>query len=252
LDEGRDAAALFVLRRAGSWRFGRCAACNACRPLDRTCGAAVTITYPRAFPTHKNYRDITITQRKVVGVNTAPGSLVGQSYEWPGERWEAQISLPLMSRADGDAWEAWLTSLRGPVGSFLLPVPGATPRGAAAATPGTPQADGAASARARTLAIKTGLGVVANYLRAGDWLSIGTGSSRRLHRVLVDASLDSSGKATLDIWPALREALTNSATLYVSSATGKFMLLNSSHDLKVDVAGRYQPAVISCVEDLRP
>ena len=212
----------------------------------------MTITYPRAFPTHKNYRDITITQRKVVGVNTAPGSLVGQSYEWPGERWEAQISLPLMSRADGDAWEAWLISLRGPVGSFLLPVPGATPRGAAAATPGTPQADGAASARARTLAIKTALGATANYLRAGDWLSIGTGSSRRLHRVLVDASLDSSGKATLDIWPALREALTNSATLYVSSATGKFMLLNSSHDLKVDVAGRYQPAVISCVEDLRP
>lgn len=212
----------------------------------------MTISYPRTFPTHKNYRDITITPRKVVGVNTAPGSLVAQSYEWPGERWEAQISLPLMTRADGDAWSAWLISLRGPVGTFLLPVPGAAARGAASATPGTLQADGAASARARTLAIKTGLGTTANYLRAGDWLSIGTGSSRRLHRVLVDASLDSSGKATLDIWPALREALSNSTTLYVSSATGKFMLTGSAPDLKVDVAGRYQPAVIACVEDLRP
>lgn len=212
----------------------------------------MTITYPRTFPTHRNYKKITISKRKVVGVNTAPGSLVAQTYEWPGERWEGQIALPLMNRADGDAWDAWLTSLRGPVGSFLLPVPGAIPRGAASATPGTPQVDGAVAARSRTLPLKTGLGAVANYLRAGDWLSIGTGSTRRLHKVLVDAGLDSSGKATLDIWPALREALVNSTTLYVAAATGKFMLAAATPDLDIDVAGRYQPAVISCVEDLRP
>lgn len=210
-------------------------------------------TFPRAFPTHKNVRDIKIRARKVVGVNTSPGSLIAQTYEWPGERWEAEFSLPLMSRADGAPWAAWLISLRGPVGSFLMgDKTGAAPLGAAAANAGTPQVDGAQLALARVLNIKTGLGAVAGWLLAGSFLSLGTGASRRLHMVMADAALNSSGKATLDIWPALRANVANNDTVYLTNTTAKFMLATSAPDYTIDTSGRYQPATISCVEDLRP
>lgn len=214
----------------------------------------MAISFPLALPTHKNPRSIDITMRKVVGVNTAPASLVAQTYEWPGERWEAQIVLaPAMARDDGDPWVAWLTSLRGPVGSFLLgSLAGATPRGAAAGNPGTPQVDGDQAAQLRTLAIKTGLGTTANYLRAGDWLQLGTGSTSRLHKVLQDASLDSSGKVTLDIWPALRSAVGNSAPIVLSGAKGKFMLATSSPSYAENSALMIEVGAIPCVEDLRP
>lgn len=211
----------------------------------------MTISYPRTFPTHKGVRGIHIRQRKVVGVSTAPSSLIAQTYEWPGERWEADFTLPPMSRADGEAWIAWLISLRGPVGSFLMGDPaGATARGSAAGTPGTPQVNGAQSARARTLDIKTGLGTVSNYLRAGDWISLGTGSSRRLHKVLADASL-SSGNVTLDIWPSLRANVSNNDTVYVANATGRFMLAGNPTEYDIDVASLYRPNTIACIEDLR-
>lgn len=209
-------------------------------------------TFPLAFPA-VGVKAITIRPRKVVGVNTAPSSLISQTYEWPGERWEADVSLAPMQRAQAEQVIAFLISLRGPVGSFLMGDPsGKAPRGAAAQTPGTPQVDGSQSGQARVLAVKTGLGAaVPNWLRAGDWISLGTGSSRRLHKVLADASLDSSGKATLDIWPSLREAVANNATVYVASATGRFML-GTAIDYAIDAASHFRPATLSCVEDLRP
>lgn len=211
----------------------------------------MTISFPLTFPT-TGIREIVFTPRKVVGVNTAPDSLVAQTYEWPGERWEAQVTPPPLARQDGEAFAAFLVSLRGPVGSVLLGDPaGATPLGSASATPGTPQVDGAHSARSRTLALKTGLGTVANYLRAGSWLSLGTGSSRRLHKILVDVSLDSSGKATLDIWPSLRSAVSNNAPVYLSSTTGKFMLNTSAPQYTIDVGSMFRFGAISFVEDLR-
>ena len=209
-------------------------------------------SYPLDFPASLKLKSAVVRLRKIVGVNTSPGSLIQQTYEWPGERWEVDLTLPLMTRANGAACAAWLGSLRGPVGSFLMVPPGgATPRGSASGTPGTPQVDGAQAARQRTLPIKTGLGTVSGYLKAGDWIALGSGAGRRLHRVLADASL-SGGTATLDIQPALREAVADNATVTVANATGRFMLTSAAPDLAIDTAGRYQPAVIGCVEDLRP
>ena len=209
-------------------------------------------SFPLDFPTHTKLKSAVMRLRKVVGVNTSPGSLIQQTYEWPGERWEAELTLPLMTRANGAIWSAWLGSLRGPVGSFLMVPPGgAVPRGSAAVTPGTTRVDGAQAARQRTLPIKTGLGAVTGYLKAGDFIALGSGAGRRLHRVLADVSLV-SGAATLDIQPALREAVADNAAVTVANATGRFMLTSAAPDLAIDTAGRYQPAVIGCVEDLRP
>lgn len=213
----------------------------------------MSISFPRTFPTHKGIAGLTLRERKVAGIAEAPGSLVQQVYEWPGERWEGEFTLPPMRRENADPWLAWLSSLRGAVGSFLMGDPSRTrPRGLAFWTAGTPQVDGAQSARVRTLAIKTGLsGARAGWLKANSYLSLGTGSSRRLHKVLVDVDLDASGKATAEIWPALRAAVADNDTVYITDTTGKFMLAQSTVEQAIDNARIMRPARVAFVEDLR-
>jgi hypothetical protein len=208
-------------------------------------------TYPLAFPS-VGIKQATPRFNKVVGQNTAPGSLVAQVYEWPGERWEVDLDLPLMNRATAQVWEAWLLSLRGPVGSFLMAViDAAQPLGAAASNAGTPQVDTDQAALSRVLKIKTGLGDVTGWLKAGDWIQLGSGNATRLHRNLSDASLV-MGKATLDIVPPLREAVADNAAIVVSGCKGKYMLSSAMVQSAIDSARRRQPVSITAVEDLRP
>lgn len=215
----------------------------------------MSISFPLANPwadaTLRRPTGLVIRQHKVVGVSTSPGSLVQQVYEWPGERWVGEFTLPPMERPQGMRWATLLMSLRGSVGSFLLGDPLATePMGAAAALPGTPQADGAHAARARVLNIKTGLGAIGNWVKAGSYFSVGTTTDRRLHIVLRDASLNSSGKAALEIWPGLRTAGVGDEPIYFSNPTGKFML-TSEVEYRADVNGHYRSATVGFVEDLR-
>jgi hypothetical protein len=125
----------------------------------------LAIQYPLAWPTHRGLRDIVIRRRKIVGGARSPFSILSeQFYEWPGnERWEADINLPPMGRNDASPWIAWLLSMDGPIGTFLMGDPdGATPRGLGT---GVPQVDGGGQL-GKELAIKTGLGTTANWLRA--------------------------------------------------------------------------------------
>lgn len=206
----------------------------------------MAISYPLAFPT-SGINHITIRRRKIVGASRAPFSILSeQFYEWPSnERWEADIDVPVLERADADAWIAWLLSLDGPVGSFLMGDPAyTTPRGAAT---GTPQVDGAGQA-GKELVVKTGLGTTANWLRAGDWLQLGSGSSARLYRTLQDVSLASDGRATLDIRPKLRRATVDSETITLTAAKGLWRLDGNTVDYAIDAARKYRPATIMAVE----
>lgn len=197
----------------------------------------MAISYPLAFPTHKGVRSITIRQRKVVGLSMSPFSLIPQTYEHPGEMWEADITLPPMNRAAGEAWIAWLASLRGSVGSFTMGDPaGATSRGGAS---GSPTATG--SIRARTITVSGGSG----SLYAGDWISLG---GRYLHKVLANVAL--GGSASVEIWPALRAAVSGAACT-VNGATGRWFLAETP-GWDIDVASIYRPQTIKALEDLRP
>ncbi|HZQ01418.1 MAG TPA: hypothetical protein VFB13_17870 [Reyranella sp.] len=209
-------------------------------------------TYPLAFPTYTGVKGATIRYNKVVGQSTSPGSLVTQVYEWPGERWEADIQLPVMTRANAEQWAAWLLSLRGPVGSFLMGDPsGAVPRGAASSASGSPTVSGTNSALSRTLAIATtGLGSVSNWLLPGDWIQLGSGATTRLYKNLTAASLVANA-VTLDITPPLRVAPNPGDPVVVSGALGKFMLSSGQVQHAIDNALHFTPATIAAVEDLR-
>lgn len=200
----------------------------------------MAISFPLAFPTHRGPVSVTIRPKSVTGVNVSPFSLVPQVYKWPGaERWEMDISFGPMSRANGEAWNAFILSLEGPVGSFTMGDPsGQTPRGTA--TSGV-TATGSARATSITLA---GSGT----LLEGDWISFS--SHRWLHKMKKSVTL-SGGGVTAEIWPGLRAALSGAATA-TTAAKGRFMLLTESPEWSVDLAGHHHPPMLKAIEDLRP
>jgi len=210
----------------------------------------MAVSYPLALPTARGVAQVTIRHRKIVGLSASPfAALAQQTYEWPGnELWEADIALPAMVRADAAPWISFLVSLDGPIGTFLMGDRSATqPRGAAAQTPGTPQV-AVGGATGKELAIKTGLGVVANYLRAGDWLQLGAAGTSRLYMVMKDVSLAADGHATVDIRPALRFATVVNETIVLAAPKGVWRLAGGTSEYMVDTASHYKAATIKAVE----
>lgn len=207
----------------------------------------MAITFPRDFPTVSAPYKITWRDTFVVGVSEAPFSLLQQVQEFQGTRWEADLSFRPMSADVGRQMVTFFRSLRGRSGTFLFCDPRYDgPQGVGG---GSPEVDGG-DQTGLTLAIKTGLGTVPNYLKQGDLFSYGTGLSRRLYAVTSDASLDGAGKVTLDIWPRLRESPADSTALDILTPTGRFRLATNSIEHDEDEVGNITLATMPIVEDL--
>ena len=200
----------------------------------------MAISYPLTFPTHTGVRSANFIARNVVGNTLSPFTLTQQVQKGQGQRWEADISLPLMKREDAEQWISFFVKLNGSYGTFLMGDPNAsTPRGSASLTPGTPVVNGA-SQTGDELDID-GLPVsTTGYLKAGDYIQLGTGETSKLYKVLDDVDTNASGEATLTIWPDLRSSPANDATVVVSGAKGLFRLSTNVSDWQINEAGFYQ------------
>jgi hypothetical protein len=184
----------------------------------------MAISYPLSTPTNKTIAEIRLIARNVVGVSTSPFSFKQQTYQFSGQRWEADIQLPAMQRENAEQWVAFLMSLYGQKGTFLLGDPlGTTAQGSASTAAGTPVVNGA-SQTGGTLAIDGLPASATNYLKAGDYIQLGSAATAQLYKVLSDASSNGSGEATLDIWPDLRSSPADGATVVVANAKGVFRL----------------------------
>ncbi len=209
----------------------------------------MAVSYPISISGLKNPRSVVIRQRSVVGVGASTFTLQPQVYAWSGQVWEAEIALAPMERADAEAWIAKLVSLNGREGNFLIGPDYAnlTPRGIGT---GTPLVNGAS---------QTGYDLITDgwtagqtgIMKAGDWFQLGSGSSARLYKVVVDANSSGGGAATLTIWPKLRSSPADNAALTVSSPVGRFMLAGNETEWSIDVASFYGLS-FRAVEDLRP
>jgi hypothetical protein len=71
-------------------------------------------------------------------------------------------------------------------------------------------------------------------LLAGDYIQLGTGSSSKLHQVL----LDQDGDGSLEIWPSLRSDYT-SETVITSSPKGVFRLKENVTSWSINNASFY-------------
>ena len=198
----------------------------------------MAISYPLTFPS-TGIAQITLTARNSVAISSSPFTYRQQVQKNVGSRWEATITLPPLLRANADVWIAFLLSLGGQYGTFLMGDPiAATPRGSASTTPGTPLVNGS-SQSGNTLAID-GLPVsTANYLRAGDYIQLGSGATSRLYKVLEDVESNSSGEANISIWPDLRSSPADNLTVVVQDAVGVFRLSSPETSFNIDTASVY-------------
>jgi len=198
----------------------------------------MTITYPYDPPTTPAYRAVQYDPVSLTGMSEGPLSLVQQVQSHQGESLIMNVELPPMTRAEAETWIAWRLALRGRFGYFRLTVdPTAiAPRGAVS---GSPLANSAISpavntARSRLLYVKSLPINTTGVFLAGDWVSVTVNSLPRLHKVLVDANSDGAGLATLDIWPALRGAVTDGSAIVYSSPQGTFRLAGNRAPWSVD------------------
>jgi hypothetical protein len=131
--------------------------------------------------------------------------------------WSGTVSFPAMDRRTADLWRAFILGCRGQVNCFLLGDPKRKrPKGVAS---GTPLVSGGG---------QTGYSLVTNgwepslggLLLDGDDIQIGY----RRYTITQSASSDSSGNATLSIWPNLRDQPANGTAILVANCKGIFRL----------------------------
>lgn len=185
------------------------------------------VSYPLSLPS--GVAEATITPTSAVAISSSPFTGSQQVQAWPGEWWVGEIRPP--KRRDGRkarAMSAFITALRGPLGTFLMgdptaPLPCVNTKAASVTiasaaetgarsidTVGWQTSDKGLTAdstwpTADSTEVIIGYGAYA--LRAGDYIQVGSGSASRLHKLLSDAEIEvagSVGSATLEIWPPLR------------------------------------------------
>jgi hypothetical protein len=132
------------------------------------------IYYPLPHPTSPGFRTVKLRMQNVVGKAQSPFTGQAQTYGFPGEWWEADVSLPKMLWADARAWRAWLAALRGGVGTFPLGDPTCrAPQGNGGGAPLMPLASSLSPAMSTQLLV-AGCGAnVPWWLAPGDYLEIG-------------------------------------------------------------------------------
>jgi len=189
----------------------------------------MAITYPISLPTDSSAQPTQTTFRIVRAISKSQSIFTGaqQVYQYPGEWWEAEITMPPMKHALAREWIAALTSMRGYVGQMYLGDWDArTARGTASSSAGTPLVNGA-SQTGNSLIIDGATASQTGYLKKGDYIQIGSGLTQRLHMVVEDANTDGSGNSTLSIEPALRSSPDNNTAITVANTKGVFRLVGS-------------------------
>ena len=184
----------------------------------------MAISYPLDTPTTIGFESIELRAVNATITSQSPFSYKQQVISHTGQRWEASISIPSVLRDLAEPWVAFLTALKGQTGTFLLGDPlSATPRGTVSSCTLTGTAGDESVAVTMT-----------GSLLAGDYIQLGSGTTARLHKVLVDQS----GSGTLEIWPALRSTY-SSATVTTTNAKGVFRLNQNMSSWQISNANSY-------------
>jgi hypothetical protein len=200
----------------------------------------MAITYPLSLPTTIGIAEIELRANNVVGISQSPFTFSQQIVQHQGQRWEASVKIPPVRKDLAEEWVAFLISLKGPVGTFYLGDPNiVTPRGTIAS--GTSVTLGsAASAGDDTVARTKGAAPAkSKVFLPGDYIQIGTDSSRTLHKVLNTVDWDINGAGTADIWPHIRGTVASGTSVVHQSTTGKFRLTSGLTSWSINNASAY-------------
>lgn len=184
----------------------------------------MALSYPLATPTSIGIESIELRAVNAVAVSQSPFTYKQQVISHGGQKWEASVNIPSVHRDKAAEWKAMLVGLKGQAGTFLLGDPDyATPQGTVSSCVLT----GDAGDDNATV-------VMTGTLKAGDYIQLGSGSSAKLHQVL----LDQDGDGTIQIWPSLRSTY-SSATVVFNSPKGVFRLATNMTSWSINNASIY-------------
>jgi len=184
----------------------------------------MALSYPLATPTTIGIESIELRAVNAVAVSQSPFTYKQQVISHGGQKWEASVNIPSVHRDKAAEWKAMLVGLKGQAGTFLLGDPDyATPQGTVSSCVLTGDAGD-----------ETASVVMTGTLKAGDYIQLGSGSSSKLHQVL----LDQSGDGTIQIWPSLRSTY-SSATVTFNSPKGVFRLATNMTSWSINNASIY-------------
>lgn len=190
----------------------------------------MAITYPLTFPTTFGFSSFTIGIDHAVAVAESEFTFEAQVQEHQGVAWEIGGTLEILNRDQAEEYNAFIASLKGRLGTFLLtPAGSGTARGIAT---GTPLVKGGSQV-GNTLITDGWTTGQTGILKAGDYIQLGTGAGSTLHRVLADVNSDGSGNATFDLAPKIVNAPADNSTIVVSNPKGLFRM--KENILPVDI-----------------
>lgn len=184
----------------------------------------MAISYPLDTPTTIGIESIELRAVNAVSTSQSPFTYKQQVIAHTGQKWEASVNIPSVRRDKAAEWKAMLVALKGQTGTFLLGDPDyVSPRGTVTSCVVT------GSAGNDTVSV-----TMTGSLLAGDYIQLGSGSSAKLHQVLIDQT----GDGQLEIWPALRSDYT-SETAITDSPKGVFRLNQSVSSWSINNASFY-------------
>jgi hypothetical protein len=149
-----------------------------------------------------------------VAIVASPYTGQTQAQQWPGaDMWSGTVTLPPLTQKQADIWISALMECRGMANAIQIADPlKSTPRGNPLGTPTCPS-------------------TAVDAFGSQVLHTVGC----RLHRVLDIVNSDSSGNATISIWPSLREAPAASAPIILSNPMGLFRLGTNKRTWSADV-----------------
>lgn len=186
--------------------------------------------YPIDFPSSLPVSSMTIDLVRAVSSSRSPFSLHEQIYDWGGEAWEIQLQLSTLTRENCAAYRAFVTALKGKMGTFTFNLIGEAPYGSYA---GTPLLDGG-SQTGSSIDIKGFTADATGVIKAGDYFSLGSGSSKKLFTFLADADADSSGGVTVEIAPEIKIAFSDEEAINTSTPGAVFRLDDNTVRQSID------------------
>jgi hypothetical protein len=188
-----------------------------------------------SIPDSPGWRSIDWGLTDYVAASSNPFNADQQIFDWGQSLLSPSVQLPPMTRDDGDRWAAFLMQCRGMTRAFLLGDPsGKTPKGSNLTTGASPLIDGAGQS-GYSISTKGWQASKTGVLKAGDWVQL----IYRLHKVLDDVDSDASGKATIAIYPPVRETPADGQAIVTVNAQGLFRLASNTNKFSVGLANIY-------------
>ena len=200
----------------------------------------MAVSYPVSVPDHR-FASMSMRLRRANAMTESTFTLQQQVNQYTGSVWEAEITLPPMSYSDAKKWEAFILSLRGMRGTFLMGNPLHTDLSGTATGI---QLEGAGTIRDTSISIS---GSASGTIKAGDYFQIGSGNDSHLHAVIQDVTLDGSGSGSIDIEPPLRTTYADNTSLDFTLPKGVWRLASNNIGWDINTASMYG-FTIPCIE----